>query len=131
MAEQPTCGQGLADHSALPRKLGELTDAVADVLERHETALDSADENARREHAAYERLVIQHRDTAARLRQTAEEMAGYRDLPMGRHDPAALSAPAAAEAFETFVRLEQEVALLLEQRLDRDRAMLEGMGRPV
>jgi hypothetical protein len=36
---QPTCGQGLAEHSALPAKLGELTAAVAANLEQELLAL--------------------------------------------------------------------------------------------
>jgi len=40
VAEHETCGKGLAAHSSLPAKLGDLTDAVADVLEIHTTALD-------------------------------------------------------------------------------------------
>jgi len=35
MANPRTCGQGLAEHSPLPAKLGELTATVAEILERH------------------------------------------------------------------------------------------------
>jgi hypothetical protein len=55
---------------------------------------------------------------------TATEMAGYRDLPMGRHDPKAMAAPAAVDAFEKFVKLEQELATLLESRVKKDRPIL-------
>ncbi|MGH8310602.1 MAG: hypothetical protein ACRETX_12525, partial [Steroidobacteraceae bacterium] len=65
MDEQRTCGQGLAEHAALPAKLAELTDAVAETLERHQEALDLSDESSRREHAAYVELAQQHRSTAA------------------------------------------------------------------
>jgi hypothetical protein len=35
MEDQRTCGKGLAEHSALPAKLGELTAAMAENLEIH------------------------------------------------------------------------------------------------
>jgi hypothetical protein len=38
MEPQPTGGRGLAEHSALPAKLGEWTAAVAENLERHTEA---------------------------------------------------------------------------------------------
>jgi hypothetical protein len=129
MADQATCGQGLAAHSSLPTKLGELTAAVADVLELHTKALDLADENARQEQRAYLKLVEQHRQTAARLFATGDEMAEYRDLPTASHDPTVLSSPEAVEAFASLVRVEQELLALLQQRVEEDRAMLDEMGR--
>lgn len=45
--EVMTCGKGLADHSAIPRRLAALTAALADVLENHQGSLDAADANAR------------------------------------------------------------------------------------
>ncbi|MGH7712501.1 MAG: hypothetical protein ACREOG_14520 [Gemmatimonadaceae bacterium] len=129
MDEQRTCGQGLAEHAALPAKLAELTDAVAETLERHQEALDLSDESSRREHAAYVELAQQHRSTAAELRATAAQMAGYRGLPMGRHDPAKLTGAKAIAAFDGFVRHEEELLSLLRARLEGDRAMLAEMDR--
>jgi hypothetical protein len=124
MKERRTCGQGLAEHSALPAKLGELTAAVADNLELHMKALDLNEANAKREHDGYRRLAQEHRQTASELRATAEEMAGYRDLPMGRHDDTAMSDPKLLEAFERFVSIEQELLWLLQDRIARDQKML-------
>jgi hypothetical protein len=124
MAEPQTCGQGLAEHSALPRTLGDLTDALAENLELHMRALDPADDAARPEHAAYASLAARHRHIAAQLRSVSEEMAGQRDLPMGRHDPDVLSSPEVLDAFARFIAAEREVATLLERWLERDDAML-------
>lgn len=129
MADQATCGQGLAAHSTLPTKLGQLTAAVAEVLELHTKALDLADENARQEQRAYLKLVEQHRQIAERLLATGDEMAGHRDLPMASHDPTMLSSPEAVDAFASLVRVEQELLALLQQRVGEDRAMLSEMGR--
>lgn len=129
MEDQPTCGKGLAEHSVLPAKLGELTAAVAEILEIHRKALDLSDENSKKEDEAYQELAQQHRQIAAQLQATARQMAGYRDLPMGRHDPKAMAAPEAREAFETFVRLEQELLALLQKRVAQDGKMLIEMER--
>jgi hypothetical protein len=127
MVDQPTCGQGLAEHSVLPLKLGQLTASLAENLEVHLDALDPTDENANREHCAYVELAKQHRAIAARLQATGEEMAGYRDLPMGRHDPDAMSSRRARESFEAFLNVEQELLALLRERVEADRRMLEQM----
>ena len=128
--DAPTCGKGLAEHSDLPAKMGELTVAVADVLEHHMTALDLSDERSRKEHAAYRRLVSDHRKSAAELRAIADAMAGYRSLPMGKHNMAAMANPEARRLFGRFVRLEEELSELLRSRLERDRAMLRAMESP-
>jgi hypothetical protein len=127
METPKTCGRGLAEHSALPAKLAELTSSVARILELHMKALDLTDENSQKELDVYRQLTNEHRDVAAQLHSTATEMAGYRNLPMGRHDPKAMASPAAVNAFETFVNLEQELVALLEARLEHDREMLTQM----
>ena len=122
-----TCGRGLAEHSALPRKLAELMDSVRGVLELHIKALDLTDPASKKELEAYRQLVNAHRDIATQLHALGREMAGYRDLPMGRHDLAAMTTPAVGDAFEKFVALERELASLLEHRLEEDEPMLTEM----
>jgi hypothetical protein len=124
METTQTCGRGLAEHSALPAKLAELLDSVAVVLDLHMKALVLTDQNSQNELEAYRRLTNEHHEIAAQLHMTATEMAGYRDLPMGRHDPKAMAAPAAVDAFEKFVKLEQELVTLLESRVKKDRQIL-------
>jgi hypothetical protein len=129
MADRPTCGQGLAEHSSLPAKLGELTASAAGILEVHLQALDPEDEAARREHGVYLRLVQQHRQTAGELAATGRDMAAQRLLPMGAHDPTVMSSPGAVAAFERFVEAERELLALLQERLPQDQKMLAGMRR--
>jgi hypothetical protein len=119
MAQPQTCGQGLAEHAALPRALGELIDALAENLAVHVRALDPDDEAAQAERAVYEGLAERHREIAAQLLAVAEEMASRRDLPMGRHDPEVLSSPEVVGAFERFVAAERAAADLLEAWLER------------
>jgi hypothetical protein len=54
--EHSTCGQGLAENSVLPEKIGSLIAAMAKNLELHMNALDLTDPDSRAEYAAYEKL---------------------------------------------------------------------------
>jgi hypothetical protein len=124
MDETPTCGKGLAERSALPAKLAELMAATAENLEAHQKTLDLSDENSRTELDAYVRLAKEHRSLAAQLESTAQRMAAYRDLPMGRHDEQALAHPQLVEAFASFVQVEQELLTQLRRAVERDQLML-------
>ena len=124
-ADGPTCGKGLAENSVLPAKLGELIAALAGNLEAHMPALDQTDPNSQIEYNAYESLTEQFRQIADQLQKAAQEMAGYRDLPMGRHDEKALNQPRIRAAFENFVQRKQELSNLLEQTTQRDQQLLE------
>ena len=56
-------------------------------------------------------------------------MADYRNLPMATHDEAAMSDAVAHKAFENFVRLEQELATLVQEQLREDQEMLQQVSR--
>jgi hypothetical protein len=127
MDEQPTCGKGLAEHATLPAAVARLMAATAAMLDVHQKALVLEDENARREHDAYVKLAQAHRLVANQLQATAEQMAGYRDLPMGAHDRAVLMSSESADTFRAFVRQEQELLNLLQISHERDRKMLDEM----
>jgi hypothetical protein len=126
-SEQQTCGKGLAENSVLPAKLGEVISAMAGNLEAHRKALDLTDPNSQAESDAYEKLLKDLRQIAAELAVTADHMAEYRDLPMGRHDPKAMSHPRVLEAFEQFVLRKRQLMELLQQTEDRDHQLLEIM----
>jgi hypothetical protein len=127
MDDVPTCGKGLAEHAPLPAKLAALSDAVAEVLEIHMRALDTGDEAARKELDAYSELARSHRGVAVDLASLAARMAAYRDLPMGRHDEQVMMSAEARNAFERFVRGEQDLLALLQHRLAQDQEMLDAM----
>jgi hypothetical protein len=126
--DQPTCGKGLAENAALPAKFAELTDAVADILEAHLPTLDLTDEHSRAEFEVYKHLAAELRQASLRLEAIAAEMAGRRELPMGRHDEPALASWAVIEPFHSFVKLEGELLTLLQRRVEQDRQMLRAMG---
>jgi hypothetical protein len=122
--DQPTCGKGLAAHAVLPAKLADLMAATAEVLDRHTRALDLADPAAREEFDAYSALVEAHRTIAGELASLAHQMAGYRDLPMGRHDEVVMADPEGqTEAFQRFVAVEREVLALLGAKVDAEEQM--------
>ena len=125
--DEQTCGQGLAEHSVLPAQLAEVTEAMADSLMAHMQALELDDEAARQEHAVYLRLAEEQRQTAARLRAVAGEMAAARDLPMGRHDAETLRSPEVGDAFRRFVKARQELVALLQGMLEQDQRLLAAM----
>ena len=127
MSEEQTCGKGLAEHSVLPAKLAALTASMAALLAAHQHSIDVADENGRQELKAYVRLEEEHRMIASLLEQTAKRMAGYRDLPMARHDLRVLASAENAEAFAKLVKVEQELADLLRGTIERHRQMLAQM----
>jgi hypothetical protein len=124
MADQPTCGQGMAERSRLPLQLAQLLDLAAENLEVHVDTLDLADEHARTERDVWERVATRHRSIAAELRATGELMEQQRDLPIGRHHPEALSSPRVVAAFESFVGAERAVAELVADFAGSDGAML-------
>jgi hypothetical protein len=128
MDDQPTCGKGLAENSVLPAKLGELVASMADVLEAHLPALDITDEASRAEREAYMDLVRENREVAVQLEAIAAQMAGYRDLPMGRHLAQAMAGPRVLDSFQRFVSVEQELLAFLRDRVEEDQDMLFAMG---
>jgi hypothetical protein len=122
--EPRTCGQGLAERSALPAQLSALSEAMVDLLEKHQQTLDLSDDNARAEHTAYQLLASDYRNSSAQLRAIADRMAAYRDLPMARHHAHAMVAPDIHRALSTLVERERDVAALLKTWIDEDEEML-------
>lgn len=127
MDDQQTCGKGLAEHAVLPATLGRLMAATAAILENHQKALVLEDPNARLEYDAYVRLARAYRDIAEKLQATADQMTGYRDLPIARHDERAMKSLDACRSFDEFVTVERELLGYLTTALKRDEAMLEQM----
>jgi hypothetical protein len=125
MADEPTCGRGLAEHSVVPRKLSDLLASLVENLETHLPTLDSDDPNAALERDAYTSLIAEFRTLGSGLRSVADEMAGYRDLPMARHVASALAAPEIMTAFRNLVQVEREVLDALGRAFEQDRQILE------
>jgi hypothetical protein len=126
MEHPHSCGKGLADHAAVPAKLADLMASMAENLERHAGSLLD-DEAARTEHVVYMNLLARAKDVAVALRSLGDQMAGYRDLPMGGHDIAKLSSPEAVRAFERYASVTRELVVLLQASTVRNEATLAMM----
>jgi hypothetical protein len=129
MNEPRTCGEGIAERSALPSRMSALSAAIADNLERHRQTLDLTDDDAKAEHDAYTSLVNDYRNIALQLQAAADRMAGYRGLPMARHDAHAFTAPEIREALAHLVQRERDLVALLTTWIEQDQVMLTEMSR--
>jgi len=125
--EPLTCGRGVAAQSFVPRALGDLLGAVAQVLESHLPALELSDELARAERDAYVEIAGSHRAIVERLQALADRMESLHDLPMGAHDARLMSGPEPVAAFEGLVRAEKALLELLRGRAQWNAAMLATM----
>jgi hypothetical protein len=124
MDEPRTCGEGLAQRSALPARVSALTAAMAEVLDTHQRTLDLTDDNARAEHIAYQQLANDYRRLTSQLRAIADRMLGHRNLPMARHHAQAMLAPETRGALGNLVERERDLAALLKTWVEEDQAML-------
>jgi hypothetical protein len=97
---------------------------MAENLDAHQDALDVTDQNSRKELQAYVKLTEEFRCIASQLTATAGHMAGYRDLPMGRHDPRAMASPKVVEAFKKLVRVEQDLLTVVAKLVERHQTIL-------
>jgi hypothetical protein len=131
VADQPTCGQGLAQNAVVPAGLAAVAGGLARNLEVHMNALDLDDPPAAEEHAVYERLAALLRRAEGDLDTAAAEMARARDLPMGRHDMAAMTSPEVLDAFERHGAAEEALHALLGERRAALTQMLEQMRRTI
>jgi hypothetical protein len=127
VADQPTCGQGLAQNAAVPSGLAAVAGGLARNLEVHMNALDLDDPPAAEEHTVYERVAALLRRAEGDLTTAAAEMGRARDLPMGRHDMAAMTSPEVLDAFERHVGAERALHAVLGERRAATAQMLEGM----
>ena len=127
--EQRTCGKGLAVNSALPARVSEVIDSLAENLELHMDTLDLKDPRARLEYDVYQGLAHAYRGIADNLMATAVKMYSYYDLPIAAHVDAKLSNPKIAAAFTKFTKLEEALIILLQNHIKADKTILAELPR--
>ena len=127
MAAEPTCGQGIAHHAALPGLFADVMSAVGDNLTAHLAGLVATDPLTLNEKRIYQSLVDRHREAAGLLRDIESRMADQYDLPMGDHDMEALGAADVTGALERAVRAESELIARLQEHLTEHQAMLDAV----
>jgi len=125
----PSCGVGVAQHAAIPAKIGVMFEGLAETLELHRKMLRLGDPNTRKEDEVYRELATSWREIAIRVEKTAALMTAQRELPMGAHDETAWGADH-LRAFEKFVSAQSRVLALLQVAADRDEKTLATMKAP-
>ncbi len=124
--EAATCGAGLAQHAAVPRRVAIYLGELARTLELHREMLVLDDPASKAEDEAYRDLAARFRDIGAGLADAAVRMAAQRDLPMGAHDEKKWSVRH-MKAFARFVHEQGALASVLRAAAARDEQMLAAM----
>jgi hypothetical protein len=124
--DAPTCGIGVAQHSAIPAKIAVMFEGLAETLELHRKLLVQGDASSRKEDEVYRELAADWRQISERVQSAAARMAAQRDLPMGAHEEGAWSADH-LRAFEKFVSAQGKLLALLRLAAVRDEKMLASM----
>jgi uncharacterized protein YndB with AHSA1/START domain len=127
-ADARTCGAGLAQHAAVPRRVAIYLAELAQTLELHREMLVLDDPNSQKEDVVYRDLAASYHDIAARLRDAADQMAAQLELPMGAHDQMKWTGTH-MKAFERFVHEQGALASVLRVAAQRDEQMLASMQR--
>jgi uncharacterized protein YndB with AHSA1/START domain len=126
LADEPSCGMGIAQHASIPQGIGVMFAGLAETFELHREMLKLADPNSRREDDVYRELAASWREIASLVERAAAQMAAQRELPMGEHDEAAWG-ERHLRAFEKFVKAQGRLLAHLRVAAPRDEEMLASM----
>jgi uncharacterized protein YndB with AHSA1/START domain len=124
--EVPTCGAGLAQHAAVPRRIAVYLGELAETLELHRAMLLLEDPNSKLEDDVYRELAGSFRAIAGQLQDASSRMSAQATLPMGAHDESKWT-DKHMKAFERFVHEEGALASVLRVAAARDEEMLASM----
>jgi hypothetical protein len=114
MNEQ-TCGQEMAVSAEVPLRWQALMDHVAGNMDAHATWVGTATPAAKQEHDALRRVATAYRAMAWAAGSAAQAMQAMKDLPPAPHDPAKRDGAAWASWMREKIRLQRELAALLER----------------
>lgn len=124
MADEPTCGTGMAANAVLPTRMAEVAASLADVLTQHTESLNPEEPAAAAEREAWLTIAAEHRQLASRLTAAADRMEAQHDLPPADHDMSVLTSAEGLSAFEHFVTAQERLRDLLTTQLVEYRSML-------
>lgn len=125
MADEATCGTGMASNAILPTRMAEVMAALADVVTRHTESLDSDEVAGAAESEAWLAIATEHRQLARQLSAAADHMESQQDLPVANHDMSVLTSENAMSALEHYVAAQERLSELLRQQLSEFRTMLD------
>lgn len=121
-----TCGLGVALHAALPARIAEMFEGLAETLELHRRMLPQDEPAARAEDDVYRELAAGWADIARSVATLADRMAAQSDLPMAPHDESAWDEDNVL-AFEKLVRAQGRVLALVRIEAEDGEQMLASM----
>jgi hypothetical protein len=120
---QPTCGQMVSGMAAIPAKLSEGAEAVADTWEAH-AALMGKDKDSQAEAKGLRALAKEHRQIAASLKKASEEMKKAVSWPVAPHDKQKMmSDPKLTAASQKLMEFHREIIALMQKSLADMEAM--------
>lgn len=113
--EEETCGQEIAAAAEIPLRWQALMDHVAANMDAHAIWVGQASPAAQQEHDGLRRVAAATRAMAAAAGAAAQAMAAMRAVPPAPHDPARRDAAGWARWMREKIRMQRELATLLEQ----------------
>jgi hypothetical protein len=120
---QPTCGEKIASMAAIPAKLAEGAESVAEMWEAH-SALMGNDKESQAEVKGLRPLIKGHKQIAASLRKESEEMKKAASWPAAPHDmEKMMSDPKAAAAMQKLMQVHKDIIALMQKSLADMEAM--------
>ncbi len=123
-ADDKTCGQMIAERSALPAKMAQLMTAVTHMLDAHAKLMVAGkSKEGKKEAAELKKLSKLHAGLAANFKKTAEAMKKLYAMPGAPHDPAKMAEdPKVGEAMKELITSQKEMIALMQ----KDLAAMEG-----
>ena len=122
-----SCGQMMEAKSALPAKMSEMLTSVADGLEMH-AKWASSTKPGKAEHDTLMKLSKDHRQMAASMKKTSEEMVKAKTLASVQHDMTKMD-PKMGEVMGKQIALEREMASMMMKDADESEKMMQAMAK--
>jgi len=120
---QPTCGQMVSGMAAIPAKLSEGAESVAEMWEAH-AALMGKDKDSQAEAKGLRALAKGHRQVAASLKKESEEMKKAMSWPGAPHDmQKMMSDPKLTAATQKLMETQKEIIAMMQKSLADMEAM--------
>jgi hypothetical protein len=120
---EPTCGEKVSSMAAIPAKLADGAESVAEMWEAH-IALLGGDKDSQAEAKGLRALVKGHKEIAASLRKESEQMKKAASWPAVPHDKEKMmSDPKSIAAMQKLMRVHKDIIALMQKSLADMEAM--------
>jgi hypothetical protein len=127
VSEEQTCGQEMASSAEVPRLLQALMNHVAANMEWHAQWVGARSTPARRERDGLLRVAREYRAMAAAADRAATAMNAMNGLAPAPHDAARFDRAGQARWMQAKIRMQRELAAMLERHARDSEKALAGM----